>query len=106
MGNYVARLADDAYVEWSTIVDAPISWVHSREQAIKAWTPQRVERADRNGTSILDGYPAGSTPDEIVRGNRAGPGESELTVAQIIAAYDENNPAPWTVAAPNEQEGE
>lgn len=100
MGSYVARLAEDAYVEWSTVVDAPISWVHSREEAVKAWTSQRVERADSNGTSILDGYPAGSTPGEIVEGNRAGPDESEISAAEIIAAYDENNPAPWTVAAP------
>jgi hypothetical protein len=56
-----------------------------------------LARADANGTSILDGYPAGSTPQEIVRGNRAGPQESELSAAEIIDAYDESSPAPLTV---------
>lgn len=96
MGSYVAKIADDAYVEWSSVVDAPVSWVQTREQAVKRWTEERVARADANGTSILDGYPAGNTPEEIVRANRAGPGESRLTVAEIIEAYDEGNPAPWT----------
>jgi hypothetical protein len=72
MGRYVAKLADDRYCEWSTVVDAPVSWVVSREAAVKAWTEERVARADRSGTSILDGYPAGTTPEEIVRGNRRG----------------------------------
>lgn len=98
MGRYIAKLGDDAYCEWSTIVDAPVSWVVSRESAVAEWGPTRVERADRNGTSILDGYPAGNTPEEIVRGNRAGPDESVLTAKQIIEAYAEANPAPWTVS--------
>jgi len=87
MGRYIAKLADDAYVDWSTVVDAPVSWVLARDAAVAEWTEERVARADRNGTSILDGYPAGTTPEEIVRGNRAGPGESELPVAAIIEMY-------------------
>jgi hypothetical protein len=98
MGKYVAKLADDAYVEWSTVVDAPLSWVLSRQRAIGEWGHMRVLRADKNGTSILDDYPAGETPDEIVRGNRAGPQETEISVADILSAYAEDNPAPWTIA--------
>jgi hypothetical protein len=98
MGIYVAKLADDAYVHWSTVVDAPVSWVHTRSEAIREWGPDRVIRTDENGTSILDGYPAGNTPEEIVRGNRAGPGETEIGVAEIIAAYDPVRPARWAVA--------
>lgn len=98
MGRYVARLADDKYCEWSTVVDCPVSWVVDRERAIELFTLVRVARADRNGTSILDGYPAGSSPEEIVCGNRAGENETELTLERIIAAYDENEPALWTVA--------
>jgi hypothetical protein len=99
MGRYVAKLADDAYVEWSTVVDAPVSWVLSRPRAIGEWGHLRVLRADKNGTSILDDYPAGSTPEEIVRGNRAGPQETEISVDEILRAYDEDNPAAWTVSA-------
>lgn len=98
MGRYIAKLAEDAYAEWSTVVDAPVSWVVPRDSAVGLWGEDRVERADRNGTSIIDGYPAGETPEEIVRGNRAGPRESELTVAEILVAYNVNTPADWTVA--------
>lgn len=103
MGRYVAKLAEDTYCEWSTVVDAPVSWVVNRAQAVEEWTEERVARADANGTSIQadpwgSTYPAGSTPEEIVRGNRAGEGESTITVEEIIAAYNGDNPAPWTVA--------
>lgn len=98
MGKYVAKLGEDAYCEWSTVVDAPVSWVMSREHAVAEWEPTRVERADRNGTSILDDYPAGETPEQIVSGNRAGPRETEITAAEIIDAYAMGDPAPWTVA--------
>lgn len=94
---YVAKLADDAYVEWSTVVDAPVSWVHARAEAVEEWSEERVARADANGTSSLDDYPAGSTPEEIVRGNRAGPNESEIPVEGIIEAYNVDDPAPWTL---------
>jgi hypothetical protein len=93
MGRYIAKLGDDAYCDWSTVVDAPVSWVVPRDSAVAEWGEERVSRADRNGTSILDGYPAGTTPEEIVRGNRAGPKESRLTVAEIIVRFDVNSPA-------------
>lgn len=98
MPRYIAKLGDDAYVDWSTVVDAPVSWVLTRGAAVAEWSKDRVARADQNGTSILDRYPTGQTPDEIVRGNRAGPGESELTVAEILTAYNAADPAPWTIA--------
>ena len=99
MGRYVAKLGEDKYCEWSSVVDAPVSWVMDRASAVFHMTEERVARADRHGTSILDGYPAGTTPEEIVRGNRAGQNETEMSLAEIIAAYDANNPAPWTVAS-------
>lgn len=96
MGRYVAKLADDKYCEWSTVVDAPVSYITSRDYAVQSWGEERVARADANGTSIQDGYPAGTTPGEIVSGNRAGENETTISVAEIIAAYDNTNPAPWT----------
>lgn len=93
MGKYVAKLGEDAYCEWSTVVDAPVSWIVSRPSAVDEWGEDRVARADRNGTSILDSYPAGNTPEEIVRGNRAGPGETEATLAEILQHYDVNDPS-------------
>lgn len=98
MGRYIAKLGDDAYVDWSTVIDAPVSWVYTRAEAVAAWSEDRIARADRNGTSILDGYPAGNTPEEIVAGNRAGEHESEISVDEILDAYKADNPAPWTVS--------
>lgn len=83
------------YVLWSTVVDAPLTMTMTRDQAIATYGLDRIERADENGTSIVDGYPAGYTPEEIVAGNRAGPDEKTLSVAEIIAAYDPNNPGDW-----------
>jgi predicted metal-dependent phosphoesterase TrpH len=89
MGRYVAKLADDAYCEWSTVVDAPVSWIVPRTVAVNAWTEERVERADRNGTSLLGASP--ETAEEIVSGNRAGLQERELTLEQILEEYDVSN---------------
>lgn len=41
----------DLYVEWSTIVDAPIQWGTAEELSIPE---DRKERADLNGTSMRD----------------------------------------------------
>jgi len=97
MGRYVAKLGEDAYCEWSTVVDAPLSWVMGRDRAVDHWGEDRVSRADHNGTSIIDGYPAGETPEQIVAGNRAGPGESELTVEQILVEYAAGSGDQWVM---------
>lgn len=76
MARYLARLADprdgrEWWLEWSTIVDAPVSW----------------------GATLLDSLPNGRTlrpphPDEdLLCGNRAGPNETELTLVEIIDRY-------------------
>lgn len=85
MPRYIAKLADDAYVECSTIVDAPTSWIVTRTEAVRQWTTDRVARADTYGTSLYD-MPA-QTPDQIVAGNRAGDHEEELSAAEILEAY-------------------
>lgn len=97
MGKFIAKLGDDAYVEWSTVVDSPTTFVMPRPEAVAEFGEDRIARADRKGTSLLDD-PAVRTPDEIVLCNRAGPDESELTVEQMLAAFDPGDPAPWTVA--------
>lgn len=56
MPSFILKTAPDEnlYVEWSTIVDAPISW-GSREQ-MKSWGvgEDRLARADQYGTSMCD----------------------------------------------------
>jgi hypothetical protein len=92
MGQLVVRLADDSYVLWSDTVDAPVSPVVPRINLIglleaeyhMTWqgADALVEAADRFGTSD----PARSLSD-VLAGNRAGPGESRLTIEQLINSY-------------------
>lgn len=42
----------DAYIEWSTIVDAPVQF-GTREECVEEFGEERVARTDRNGTSAL-----------------------------------------------------
>jgi hypothetical protein len=92
MGELVVRLDDDAYVLWSDTVDAPVSPVMPRTDLVgllEAEYPMTwegadalVEAANLSGTSD----PARSLSD-VLAGNRAGPGESRLTIEQLINSY-------------------
>lgn len=101
MSKFIVRLVDGdepRYVEWSTVVDAPITYLmtrdelqefliedaveRAREEAIRDW-PLRMARVDATGTSA---YGRGDADDEISC-NRAGPDESHLPTRQAIAEY-------------------
>jgi hypothetical protein len=77
----IVKLADDEYVDWSTVCDAPRSTIMTRTAAVAAFGADRVERTDRNGHSWLD-RPA-MPPDRVIAGNRAGPNERELNLEQL-----------------------
>jgi hypothetical protein len=90
MGKAIVKIKD-RYFEWSTIVDAPVSYgmteeqikeVHSNEKNFK----ERLERAKEKGHSYL-GYYGTLTLDEILACNRAGDGETELTAEEIYDKY-------------------
>lgn len=92
MPKYIVKLADK-YLEWSTIVDAPVTQGMTREEFVdyyirrygetsRAEMVERLTRADATGTSALD-----DTLDGILRCNRAGDKEAELTKEQIIEKY-------------------
>lgn len=95
MGSVIVRLIDERewWLEWSSVVDAPVTYGMSEEQFIAYYTrsygtragrelPARMERARATGTSMI-----GETLAELIAYNRAGPRESTLTLAEIIAAY-------------------
>jgi hypothetical protein len=98
MPRYIVKLTDahnrDYYLIWSTIVDAPVTRGMTRE-GLEAYYLRkhgdagmrdfefRMERVDLKGTSSMFDADAEAT----VSGNRAGPNESCLTVAEIIAKY-------------------
>ncbi|WP_433145128.1 hypothetical protein ACQPZ8_01510 [Actinomadura nitritigenes] len=60
---------EDYYVEWSTIVDAPI-WQGPAAEALKRCPPELVERASETGTSDPDPYFYGYDCDGMILGGR------------------------------------
>lgn len=87
MPSYLVKLADDEYVEWSTVVDAPLSYICERERAVSRWGEDRVARADEHVTSHTDPDFQADTPERAIAVNRAGDDESELTLAELRERY-------------------
>lgn len=98
MGRYIAEFGGN-YLEWSTVVDAPVTCLmdeaeliaHVKEQYGQAGLdvlPDRMARVAEQGTSARDG----TTKADLLAYNRAGPGESHLaTEAEIVAQYTTPN---------------
>ena len=81
------------YMEWSTIVDAPVSYGMSLREFRVYYRHlygeyggkdlnERLVRVEESGTSCVD-----ATLAEQISHNRAGPGESCLTYDGIIDRY-------------------
>ena len=85
---------EDKFFEWSTVVDAPVSYGMDMEE-LESYTkerygeeglkdlPQRLERVKKTGCSSH--YP--QSVDELIKGNRAGDNEKTLTKKQIYKKY-------------------
>jgi hypothetical protein len=92
VGTFVVKLQADAYVVWSNTVDAPVSPILDRPGLTRHlidrldisqdMAESLLRNADANGTSA-----PGVTLDEVIRTNRAGPGESRLTLAELLGKY-------------------
>jgi hypothetical protein len=82
------------FMLWSTVVDAPTSLLMPRDAFVRCYqerigdTPReiskRLDRASRQGTSWLNSLESAA---DAIDGNRAGPGESELTLEEIVTQY-------------------
>jgi hypothetical protein len=83
MGRGIVKLADNKYVEWSSVVDAPVSYVFTKNDASSRTEVSRIERANSNGHSYLD-----SPPGDYIGFNRAGPYESCITKEAILRRYE------------------
>jgi hypothetical protein len=95
---YIIKLEDgkkEYYLEWSTIVDAPVTFGMSKEDFLKHYVHEyghsrtilseldrRMERVEETGTSARD-----RTLAQVLEFNRAGPSEKCLTREQIIQKY-------------------
>ena len=93
MGRAIIRIGE-YYLEWSTIVDAPVTYGMSLDDFKKHYRqqygeqgmeelPARLERVEANGASWLSGKGA----EDTILCNRAGPQETVLTKEQIHRAY-------------------
>lgn len=97
MPSYIIKLTrgdESRYLEWSTIVDAPVTYGMTLEQFMRWYKdqfgakdfkevlPERLTRVEAKGTSSL-----GWTLEEVLSSNRAGPNETHLTYDQIWDEY-------------------
>ena len=91
MSRFICKL-DDIYFEWSTVVDAPVTFGMSLEEFTEYYRFQygqhsfesefggRMGRVEAKGTSsMLD-----SSIDELISFNRAGPKESCIDKETLI----------------------
>ncbi len=95
MPRCILKLGEDQYLEWSTVVDAPTTYICTREEMknflikqdankINIEVEERLLRADTNGTSFISGD---STVQSVISANRAGDNEKHLTLKQIKEKY-------------------
>lgn len=93
---FIVKLDGDKYIEWSRVVDAPMSYIMSRKEmynhlieqrektlASKESSEERLVRADKYGTSLI----GKTSVEEIISFNRAGDNESCLSLEEIIEKY-------------------
>lgn len=104
MGRYIIKLIDpetqkEFYLEWSTIVDAPVTYGMTLEEFKQYYLEEygrssmdalefRLARVNNYGTSSVKG----KSLKEMIIGNRAGPNEETLTMEGILDTYCLNLP--------------
>jgi len=54
MGRPIVKLAEDKFVEWSSICDAPYDYGFSYAEGVERYGWERMERANLKGTSLHD----------------------------------------------------
>ena len=80
---------EDRYLLWSSIVDAPVTMGMSLTALENYWREEYGKRGLEDLRRRLEHSKTCSVFD-LVDGNRAGDGETELTEEQIIAFYFES----------------
>jgi hypothetical protein len=103
MGTFIVKLphATRPYIEYSTIVDAPATRGLTRDELVAHYREEygergvaaldaRIARADEYGTSSLMGAPGERSARDEVALNRAGKGETCLTLEQLTEFFCEH----------------
>ncbi len=98
MGRAIIKLGEDKYIEWSSVVDAPVSYICTRagmidlmnaEYGRKNETEQIMLETDEHGCSAWKrGY---KKLEDFIAGNRAGDKETKLTKEEILEKYTYKN---------------
>ena len=104
MPRYIIKLIDDKYnkdyyLEWSTVVDAPVTYGCSLEEFKEYYKQQngengmreleeRLKRVEETGTSA---HPPFGDIDSILEYNRAGEGEKSINKEGILDRYCRNH---------------
>jgi hypothetical protein len=97
MPRYICKVANDDqawYLEWSTVVDAPVSYGMSLEEFKEFYREEygnqglgeleeRLKRVEQKGTSSM----MHDSVNDLIANNRAGKKETQITKDQIIAYY-------------------
>jgi hypothetical protein len=92
VGVQILRLGHDQYVLWSNTVEAPVGWVMNRDQMIGRLEEEQVGTIEQIiellRTVDLTGSSDPARPfSEVLAENRAGPGETWLSVEEIVQAF-------------------
>lgn len=98
MGQCVAKFGEDQYLIWSSVVDAPVTYLCSRDSMLAFLVSQdatledaetRISRADQHGTSMIAPV---LTITDLVEYNRAGPNSTRLSSAEAIIDHYTHRP--------------
>ena len=57
MPEFIVRLADNEYAEYSSVVDSLTSYIATRDEAVAEWGADRIERCDKSNITSEYGYP-------------------------------------------------
>jgi len=93
MAHLIMKFDDNLYCMWSTVVDAPITRLMSRDDLEQEYRDaygklamhdfnDRMERVENSGCSSCI-----TTKENIIANNRAGDDEQKLTETEIIEKF-------------------
>lgn len=96
MPRFFIKLGEDKYILWSTVVDAPVTWTMSREEAIREGSEAAIARCDETGVWSCRQEPP--TVEELLSCNRAGetvPGFIPTRVTDVLEVADVDGCSYW-----------